>query len=243
MIFVLAIGGISYMPNAEGIMSKELGQDTDFVINAQIPETTSTVPYYKVLKEESIHESQSNVIKARESVPSEDVATKIAEEYLLENGYIPEDAYLSDVESLYLKTINTSTGKEVVEKKEPVLVEVTYKRQIGDIPVVGPGDSIAVSLGEDGEVIYFFKTWRELELAGEITVIDANTAIKDLKEGKTIQKPAGSENPIVEINDIEIGYFSEASGSEQDFYKPVWIFKGIDDHGNSITKCVNGVAK
>jgi hypothetical protein len=158
-------------------------------------------------------------------------------------GQLPEDSYLSDVEVLYLKTINTSTGQDIVEKEEPVLVEVSYNRQINGVPVVGPGDFITVSLGDDGEIIYFFKTWRELEIAGEVSIIDANTAIKNLQEGKTIQKPAGSERPIVEINDIKIGYFSDVTGSNQDFYKPVWIFKGIDDRGYEVVKCVDGVAK
>ncbi len=243
IIFVLAIGAINYIPDAEGTVSKELGLDTDFVINAQFPEEVSSFPYYKVLSEENVHESQSNILKAREAVPSEDEATKVVHDYLLKKGQLPEDSYLSDVEVLYLKTINTSTGQDIVEKKEPVLVEVSYNRQINGVPVVGPGDSITVSLGDDGEIIYFFKTWRELEIAGEVTIIDANTAIKNLQEGKTIQKPAGSERPIVEINDIKIGYFSDVTGSNQDFYKPVWIFKGIDDRGYEVVKCVDGVAK
>jgi regulatory protein YycI of two-component signal transduction system YycFG len=108
---------------------------------------------------------------------------------------------------------------------------------------VGPGDTITVSLGENDEVIYFFKTWRELEQVGEMSIIDVDTAIKNLQEGKTTRKPAGIDYPMVEISEMEVGYFSDASDNEQEFYKPVWIFRGTDDHGNNVTKYVNGVAK
>lgn len=241
MIFVLAIGTICYMPNSESTTSTELGQDTDFVINAKFPDTASSIPYYKVVNEETIHESQSNIMKTRENLPSEDEATKIVYDFLVKNEQLPEDSYLSNVNTLYLRTMNTSTGQDVLEKEEPVLVEVSYNRQINGMPVAGPGDSITVSLGDEGEVLYLFKTWRKLEVAGEISIIDANKAIKKLQEGKTIQQSAGIERPIAEVNEIEIGYFSDVTGSDQEFYKPIWIFKCTDDHGNNITKCINGV--
>lgn len=243
LLLIMAAGIIHFMPNSERNVSGELGMSENIIMTAQVPDVKDTVPYYKVIKEERIHESESNIMSPKKSVPSEDEAIKIANEYLQHNDYLPEDAYRFNVQTLYVETINTSTGEDVVEREEPVLVEVSYSRRIGEFPVVGPGDTITVSLGENGKVIYFFKTWRELEQVGEMPIIDANTAIKNLQEGKTIRKSADIDYPVVEISEMEVGYFSNVSDIEQEFYKPVWIFRGTDDHGNNVTKYVNGVAK
>jgi hypothetical protein len=243
LLLVLGVAVLHFVPNTETGITGELGVEEDIVINAQAPNVNNTIPYYKVIKEERIDKSEPNIITPKKLIPSKDEAKNISNQYLQDNGYMPEDAHISDIQTLYMKTINTSTGENIIESKEPVLVEVSYNRRLGNLPVVGPGDTITVSLGENGKVIYFFKSWRDLEPAGRIKIIDANTAIKNLQKGKIIRKSAGIDNPMTEINEMKIGFFSDNSGKEQAFYKPVWIFRGTDSHGNNVTKYVDGVTE
>jgi len=243
LLLVLGVAVLQFVPNTETGITGELGVEEDIVINAQAPNVNNTIPYYKVIKEERIDKSEPNIITPKKLIPSKDEAKNISNQYLQDNGYMPEDAHISDIQTLYMKTINTSTGENIIESKEPVLVEVSYNRRLGNLPVVGPGDTITVSLGENGKVIYFFKSWRDLEPAGRIKIIDANTAIKNLQKGKIIRKSAGIDNPMTEINEMKIGFFSDNSGKEQAFYKPVWIFRGTDSHGNNVTKYVDGVTE
>ncbi|ATU08468.1 two-component system regulatory protein YycI [Methanohalophilus portucalensis] len=131
----------------------------------------------------------------------------------------------------------------MVEAEYPVMNEVTYKKNINGMPVEGPGDTITVSLGENGEVTYFSKSWRTLEEIGTTEVISGEEAIDKLKAGQIMRNTVGKTSPVIEIHKAEIGYFSATPDSEQEFYKPVWIFKGVNSNGGNVTRIVGGVAK
>ncbi|WP_048127823.1 hypothetical protein [Methanosarcina sp. WH1] len=221
---------------SDTIESKACGSYDEIVINASVPEVEETLPYYKVLKEDKIHENVDKVIKPRGSLPSEEEAVKIANEFLDERNYLLEGAYISFLDTYTIKTINEDTN--TVEKETPVFVRVSYNRNLDSYPVVGPGDSMEVCIGENEEIVYFFKTWREVEKAGEVSIIDANSAIEKLRQNETVEKLAGSEKYPIEINEIEIGYYSETTGKDQSYYKPVWIFRGKDGLGYDIVRCV-----
>lgn len=119
------------------------------------------------------------------------------------------------MESLYLKPINKSSGEPVVEAEYPVMTEVTYKQNINGMPVVGPDDTITISLGENGEVTYFSKSWRMLEEVGTKEMISGEKAIEKLKAGQIMRNPVGEISPVVEIHKAEIGYFSATPDTEQ----------------------------
>jgi regulatory protein YycI of two-component signal transduction system YycFG len=111
------------------------------------------------------------------------------------------------------------------------------------MPVVGSGDTITVSLGENGEIIYFSKSWRILEEAGVMDVISGEEAIGKLKSGQVMNNPMGDISSVVEIQKAEIGYFSATPDTEQEYYEPVWIFTGVDSYGDNVISIVKGVAE
>ncbi|WP_462273110.1 hypothetical protein [Methanohalophilus sp.] len=82
-----------------------------------------------------------------------------------------------------------------------------------------------------------------LEEIGTKKVISGEKAIEKLKAGQIMRNPVGETSPVVEIHKAEIGYFSATPDSDQEYYEPVWIFRGTDDHGNNVTRIVDGVAK
>jgi regulatory protein YycI of two-component signal transduction system YycFG len=222
------------------IKTKSLGMDKDINITAEIPTGVKILPYYKVINEDRVNiKNASQIITPRNSLPSEEEAIKSANDYLVSNNYLPKDAYLGKVTTQYITSVNKSSEGKITENKSPVLVEIEYYRSINGYPVSGPGDSITICVGEHNEVIYLFKTWRELELAGEVSIIDANSAIGKLEQHEIIEEEIGPGELPVEITEIELGYYSEVTGNEQEYYKPVWIFKGKDKFGNDEVMCVN----
>lgn len=244
LMLVLGVCTIHLVANSEAsnevfpdtVENKVCGSYNEIIINASAPDVEETLPYYKVIKEDKIHENVDKVITPRESLPSEEKAVKIANEFLKKRSCLPEGAYISYLDEYTIKTINENTS--IVEKEAPVFVRVSYNRNLDGYPVVGPGDSMEVCIGEKEEIVYFFKTWREVEKAGEISIIDADSAIEKLKQYEVIEDLAGPEKYPIEINKIEIGYYSETTGAEQSYYKPVWIFKGKDGFGYDIVRCV-----
>lgn len=228
---------LSMITNTNTEIAGILGLSEEIIIKAPIPDAEE-YPYYKVIYEEHEIWSKPELMKPKESLPSDEDALKIADQYVQDHGGFPEGAYLNSVESLSVWSVNKMTNEVI--KKDPIIVEVTYNRLLNEIPVVGPGDTICVSIGEDGEILYFFRTWRLLEERGYKEMIPAQKAIELLRNGEVIEKSIGNSGHI-DINKIEVGYFSENSGNEQEFYEPVWIFRGVDSQGNNVTRVVKGV--
>jgi hypothetical protein len=191
-----------------------------FVISTALPESPGTLPYYKVIDEKYeriFHEEWP----PQESIPSEEEAVKIAEEYLRSHGGKPDDAVLKLVRANYWRHINATTG-EVVEKK-PSDVQVIYEREIEGMPVVGPGDTIGFAIGENGKIRYLSWKWNEIEKAGEMEIINATEAVKKLNRGEFAGPPPMTDPGRIEIEKIELGYYSPHDKTE--FYKPIWIFR------------------
>ncbi|MDK2939543.1 MAG: hypothetical protein PWQ51_1708 [Methanolobus sp.] len=237
----IATIGFSFVSDDMNHSVSKLGQNEEIKISATIPNTTTQIPYYKVLSESREKKSSSNLMDTKESILSEKEAVESANEFIQKNGGLPEDAYLYNVQSLYAKQINTSTGQKIVEAEYPIMTEVTYKRKINGFPVVGPGDTITISYGENEEMLYYSKGWRILEEEGTKEIMDAEKAIEKLKKGDTITKTVGGNIPIVEIVDMEIGYFAPDPDSEVEYYEPIWIFKGKDNKGNNVTRYIEGL--
>ena len=228
---------LSLITNTNTQIAGVLGLSDEIVINASIPDSQE-YPYYRVVDEEHEIWSKPELMKPKESLPSDEDALRIADQYILEHGGFPEGAYLEGVDSVYVWSVNKMTNEVI--KRDPIIVEVTYNRFVDDVQVFGPGDAICIAIGENGEILYFSRTWKILEYAGNKKMIPVKMAIDMLRKGDVIESSIGSSGHI-EINKIEVGYFSENSGTEQEFYDPVWIFRGVDSQGKDVTRIVKGV--
>jgi len=206
----------------------------EIVKDIALPEAPQTVPYYKVLDEDHEEEIDPELMTTQQNIPSEEEAMSIAEAYLQSHGGLPNDAILKDVQSQFVKKV---TNGEVVESM-PLMTEVTYGRIINGMPVVGPGDTILVAIGENGKILCFLKTWRTLEEAGQTEIIEAEHACDKLKNGETIETPLSSYRNPIKINKMYLAYYSKVTGEEQTFYKPVWVFEGIEKRGGDVLMVV-----
>ncbi len=201
-----------------------------FSINYSSIDYPRELVYYKVVDEvwEENFSSQ-DLVNSSGGLLSEDEAILIAEDYIMSHGGLPGEAILDNVETQYVekRTIGEAEGERI-----PLFVEVTYHRVINGTPVVGPGDFIMVTINEDGDVTGYMKSWRILEPTGIVDVISPEEATKKLKDKETIGDSSYSY-PIV-INKVYLGYYSQSPGEKQGFYKPVWVFQGVDYYGETI---------
>jgi hypothetical protein len=216
----------------------DLGYENLF-IEAHAPDVLDKYPVYKVLNESVLHEENFNRFRIRSSVPDEKEAKELANAYLISIDELPYDSYIDRVETVQIEYLNHETGSLDLERAEPMFVEVSYSRLIDGYPVVGPGDSITVCFGDDGEVLYFFKNWRELERSGDVAIVPVEVAIKRLNDGNGVLSSANVSGSITYVDEIQVGYFSDISGADQEFYYPVWVFRGIDNCGNPAEKYVS----
>jgi len=208
-----------------------LGGSDSVVITAELPEAPDTMPYYRVVYEDYVREiSSEGVGRTREFLPSEDEAVRFAEKCIELHGGMPDDAIFGGVSTVYSTLYRDS---EVVEKK-PVVIQVSYRRVFDGVPVAGPGGTIKLSIGDNGTILGFMKSWRHLEYAGEREILTASEAVERLQRGDTVYKRSGPLDTI-EVNNIYLSYYSEVPDKKQDFYEPVWVFRGKDSYGYNVT--------
>jgi hypothetical protein len=199
-------------------------------INAELPEAPETMPYYRVVDEDYDFGTAPESLRGEQKfLPSEDEAVGFAEEYIESHGGMPDDAVFGGVSTVYRTHYRDD---EVVEKK-PVIIQVGYHRVFNGRSTVGAGDTIELDIGNNGTVLFFLKSWRKLEYAGEREILNASEAVERLQKGETVYKLGGPLHTI-EIDRMELGYYSAMPRVEQEFYEPVWIFHGKRSGGRNV---------
>ncbi|MEA1865794.1 MAG: hypothetical protein U9N46_11520 [Euryarchaeota archaeon] len=227
---VMVLVGFYGIENTDGnsYSTAMLGVSRTIVIDTEIPEAPPTLPYYRVLGEEYVNERFGSTSLPREHLPSENDAIEFAKEYLSLHGGMPDGAVLSFTDVETIQKCREGSGEVIYEK--PVLVRVVYGRSINGMPVDGPGDTIDFSIGDNGEILDLLMSWRILEEVGEIAIVGSDVAIARLRKGETVRKLMGPFGKF-SVQSINLGYYSNTPGTEQEFYKPIWIFRGIDEDG------------
>lgn len=167
-----------------------------------------------------IYGNSDKMMKVSSNLPSESDAIKIAQKFLEEHGISVNNATV-EAETIFLNKLDTSTN-EILDKK-PMMIQVRFKRYVDGMRVMGAGGEVIVTIGDDGEPVYFLKNWRALEPSGTTDVIPLSAAIDKLKRLEVKDVPI---TPIrsIEVIGINLGYYGDIPSEEQTAYKPVWVF-------------------
>ncbi len=221
--------GITKMDDLQPV-SFGLGGSHGVTINAELPEAPETMPYYRVVGEDYVSEMSPEFGRVQQKfLPSEDEAVRFAEEYIESHGGMPDDAIFGGVSTVYSTHYR---GDEIVEKS-PEHIQVGYHRVFNGVSKAGPGDTIGVVIGNNGTILGFLKSWRHLEYAGEREIVTASEAVERLQRGETVYKRLGPLDTI-EIDNISRSYYSHVPDERQDFYEPVWVFRGNGSDGYKV---------
>lgn len=176
------------------------------ILKTNLPATPSKVPYYTVVGEVEEFYISEELMIPKKTIPSKTKALEIGGKFLY--GKLPKEAYLSKVETIYLKALNTRNGK-IVDKK-PLFVLIKYKRKINGLEVIGPADEIEVAVSD--KILFYSKNWRKLKYEGIVSVISSKEALEKLKKGEIVNKPMCIAYPIT-VHNIKLGYY--ASGKDR----------------------------
>ena len=168
-----------------------------------------------------------DLTKKANNLPTDEEAIKMADEFLKSNNFLPENAYFKSIDYHRFKDINrfgvtTDQGKSAIQ--------VGYGFTIDGFKAIGAGAKAGVVFGDNGELIMFYRYWRDLEPYQNVEIVSPEEAIEFFKD-EWIKRTSNYENNglsiDVEIDDIYIAYLTEQSIEPQGFIEPVYVFSGI----------------
>jgi PKD repeat protein len=196
-----------------------------FVIDAPVPNYSSTFPVYRgVLHDgDSLELHLQTIGKIRKNVTSTKDADMVARNAMAPYGGIPADAVFKGAETEYIEQFNGTSEK--VEDRWPVVTSVSYFRLINNRNVIGDSNWINLDLGENGELIYVKKIWRNYTYAGEVPIIPLDKAINKLRQGDTMESYADQPEDVT-IYMIVTGYYAKNIANNETLLEPVWMFYG-----------------
>jgi hypothetical protein len=230
MLGITSPGAPALGPVSDASSSPEvLAYDRSITLDVPLPASPATVPFYRVVSVQKFSAGTGTALAVKKHIPSVADAPGLAEKILGEYGGLPADAVLENTEQVFMKKYNLKTG--TVEEQYPQYTRVAYSHYVNGSPVMGSG--IAVSLGEDGELLDISKDWRTLEYAGEVPVLSVHEAWEKL-QARDLLIPIQSSLNGYHITRIQSGYHVETHLPDASMpmatpnqCTPVWIFYGI----------------
>jgi len=159
------------------------------------------------------------------SLPNTGQAGSRADQFVRNNDLLPQSASRRNVEVVSLLRQNQQGDQT---SSEPHEVHVNYEFKLRGKPVEGPGAKATVVLGQGGEVIGFYKAWREVEEGREVTTRSAGSAVAELRRKGmwSLTRQAGGRVREVRITRARAAFWAEAIGRQQTEIEPVYIFEG-----------------
>jgi hypothetical protein len=146
---------------------------------------------------------------------SEEQAKAIAADFVQQNGGMPADAYLAEVQPQYTQDANT--GEQTVYG-----YLITYKHGYEGTQIAGvAGDKIQVLVDNSG-VSYFVRAWKEVvgkETGTEKLTITAEEAIA---KAKPHMESRFKTKDVPAVESAELIYWSKPFNVEQTTLVPAW---------------------
>ncbi len=209
------------------------GSIGNITLNVMIPDSPAFIPVYKgVFLPGDLVDKRLQSTKARKNVTSEQDAPEVAKKILVNYGGLPSDAILTGAVTNYGELVNRTTLQ--VEKRIPLDTSVSWWRMVDGRRVVGDRDAIQVILGENGELIRIYKSWRTYTTAGNVPVIPFSKATVKLRDGEVLNPTLGISEDVYVYSTI-LGYYAKGIENPEITLEPVWIFYGNTTSGSYLS--------
>jgi len=223
-------GHETYIPSSSGdpgVLPPDY--DRSITLDVPLPESPATMPAHRVASAKKFSFGTGTALTIKKNIPSTEEAPGLAEKIIAMYQGLPADAVLERTDQVFMKKYNSDT--QTVEEQYPQYTRVVYRQYVYGFPVMG--SEIAVSLGENGELLDISKDWATLEQTGEVPVISAEEAFGKL-EARDLLLPVQCSLDGYHITRVQSGYYVEthfpdasAQPVPPDTCTPVWIFYGI----------------
>lgn len=166
-------------------------------------------------------ENESEPLK---NMKSEQEYRKLAEDFLLEKGLMKKDAKFSRIKVDTRGIYNPATDKY---DEIPYQVGVEFRRDLDGVTWTGTGPKLTVYYYDSG-VVAIKSVWREVEEKEVATypVIELPDAVDKLKKGYGLVFTKDENTSEVDINHVELVYYHDSLGVEQDYATPYYLLTG-----------------
>jgi PKD repeat protein len=197
------------------------------------PDSPQTFPFYRgILRDgDSFEKFFQTIVKIRQNVTSEKEADQAARKAMDPYGGIPPDAVYQGAETTYAEYHNYTSNK--VEWRRPTSTSVSYTRYINDRWIIGDNNRIRLELGENGELLYVKKVWRNYTYIGDVPIISLDQAIQKLRNGETMETYLDQKQDV-KITVMGIGYYAKNTANNETVLEPIWSFYGATGSGNPV---------
>lgn len=172
-------------------------------------------------------------------IPSDEEARAIATEYLADHNLLPEDVHFEGV-SIGSQYEDYSPTLQVYTLTKHVL----FRKEIQGIDVYNAG--ITVTIGENGEVVGFSNSLRELDPnpVRHVKIISPEEAYKQLLSNNLMVRPMADDSSQIVVKGISLGYWMEIQTMPQEYVFPVYAFSCMSilgDKGEQVMRYVSAV--
>jgi hypothetical protein len=160
---------------------------------------------------------------------SPDSAMTLADHLLQELGMLPPDAVRSDTIYSTLSCFDMTTGDCDQECTYDFSVGAVYSRVHSGYRIEGPGSSIQVEFGQNGEPLQvFYGGWRELVEGPVVPTISLAEALEDLAEaGSEIAIGSMPSCDTFVVASADIGYYEKPWTNFTEELDIVWLIDGL----------------
>lgn len=174
------------------------------------------------------------------ALPSANILKQKADAYAVENNLLPEGYQFSGMTYLTRQEIGEGGLKGPEERITGI---AKYSRTIEGLPVEGPGSTICVMLGENGEPLGYTKVSRNigakiaessLKAPGLLKTMAAEDKTYELlspEEAFNMLQDRGMTTEIADVNTATVdkmylAYYEAEPDKKQDETEPVYVFEG-----------------
>jgi PKD repeat protein len=202
-------------------------------INAKVLGSVSSLPvYHGVLgKNDSIDLQLQPIFGERQNVTTPEEAPEAAKKAMEPYGGLPSDAVFEGASTSYSEVYDGALDQVV--SREPMFTTVSYSRDINGLWIVGDSNSIKLTLGTNGELLWLFKVWRNYTYTGDVPLIPVNTAIDKLQRGDVLEQPDVIDENIT-IDSASPGYYAKTTQNNEAELEPIWMLFGNTDHSSRL---------
>lgn len=158
------------------------------------------------------------------NLPPDEDAINSAEKFLRDKGLMPEDAGFSEVVTDFteLLTKDPDTGMVSI-KKIAMNKQVRFSRKmINGFPVIGKSSKLKVHIGDNGDVVGFYKYWREYEPFKLAVILSPSQALKILEERSGVHVTLTER---VTVKEMYLAYYTLGAADVQEYLQPVYVFE------------------
>jgi PKD repeat protein len=202
-------------------------------IDAIVVGSSESLPLYhgKFVENGSMDIQFEQFGKKRTNVTSREEAPMIAKKIMESYGGLPDDAVLYGVSTSYSEEFNHDTN--TIVSKEPVFTTVTYSKDMNGLWIVGDVNSVILTLGDDGKLLWLLKVWRNYTYTTDASIIPVTTALEKLKQGDVINGPMIVDEKI-SIDSASPGYYANTLPNDDTTLEPVWMLFGDTSNGSRV---------